>query len=104
MPSITTWTRLEPQTGPADLADGYAARVYDPLWMLGRQWQLGEFQAQDAGTPVVARWRARIKPLTHFQAGLIPWNTTLTAPAFDPDAVPLQTLVERQPTQQASTV
>jgi hypothetical protein len=41
--SITTWTRLEPdiQTNqPAlDLDQGAAARLADPLWVLGRQWR-----------------------------------------------------------------
>jgi len=104
MPSITTWSRLEPVPRAIDVAAGYAARVHDPLWMLLRQWQLGEFQGQDAGTPVVARWRARIKPLDHFVAGPIPWNTQLTAPRFDPESIPLQVLVERQPTQRSSAV
>ena len=46
------WTRLEPQSVSGDPAPGIEARVHDALWMLGRQWQLGEFQAEDAGTPV----------------------------------------------------
>lgn len=104
MPSLTTWARLEPRDVGEDIATGYAARVHDPLWLLTRQWQLGEFQGQDGGTPVVARWRARSSPLTRFEAGPIPWNTVLTAPTFDANAVPLQTLVERQPTQRASSV
>ena len=27
-------------------------KVYDPLWMLSRQWQMGEFRGNDAGTAV----------------------------------------------------
>ncbi len=57
--SITTWTRLEPdtQTGrPAlDLEEGVAARLADPLWLLGRQWQMGELAGEDAASPVTAR-------------------------------------------------
>ena len=99
MPSITTWSRIEPQTSGPDAADvetGYSARVHDPLWLLARQWQVGEFQGEDAGTPIVARWRARVKPMTRFVAGPIPINTQLDAPRFDPASVPLETLVERQ--------
>jgi hypothetical protein len=102
MPSITTWSRLEPQSGDGDIAAGYAARAFDPLWLLARQWQLAEFQAEDAGTPIVARWRARVAQLDHFVAGPIPWNTQLKAPHFDAGTIPLQTLVERQPTQRPS--
>ena len=85
MPSITTWTRLEPQTAPtATSPSGYAARIHDPLWLLGRQWQLGEFQGEDAGTPIVARWRGRVAPITRYAPGPIPPNTQLNAGPFDP--------------------
>src|SRR5258708_32514632 len=68
MPSITSWTRLEPRTrDPLDLNLGLQARVHDPLWMLTRQWQLGEFQAQDAGTAIVASLTATAAPLTRYQ-------------------------------------
>jgi hypothetical protein len=103
MPSITTWSRLEPLTSEGNLEVGYAARVHDPLWMLTRQWQVGEFQGEDAGTPIVARWRARVKPLTHYQAGPIPANTELDAPRFDANAMPMEALVERQPLHRSPT-
>ena len=56
--SITSWTRLEPQCTDADIGTSSSARVFDPLWLLTRQWQMGEFQAEDAGTPIQARVRA----------------------------------------------
>ena len=31
--------------------ESLAARIHDPLWFLSRQWQLGEFQGDDAGSP-----------------------------------------------------
>ncbi|MCU4971926.1 lamin tail domain-containing protein [Halobacteria archaeon AArc-m2/3/4] len=46
------WRRLRPTSRDADLADGLAAAVHDPLWMLCRQWQVGEFRGEDAGSPV----------------------------------------------------
>src|SRR5438552_10870653 len=55
--SITSWTRLEPHCRDADMRATLGARVFDPLWMLTRQWQVGEFQAEDAGMPVMARLR-----------------------------------------------
>lgn len=54
MASITTWNRIEPRARSADLADGLAARVHDPLWLLLRQWQVGEFAGRDGGSPVTA--------------------------------------------------
>lgn len=96
MSSLTTWSRLEPRTYE-DTDAGYAARVYDPLWFLTRQWQLGEFQGEDAGTPIVARWRGQVSALTRYQSGPIPDETRLDMPRFDADAMPLETRVERQP-------
>ena len=77
MPSITTWTRLEPETRPSGqgydtairdrlLSVGAQARVHDPLWLLGRQWQLGEFQGEDAGSPIQAEIRIASSPLTAY--------------------------------------
>lgn len=50
-----TWTRLEPQTRSGDPRPGIEARVHDPLWLIGRQWQFGEFEGEDAGTPLSVR-------------------------------------------------
>ncbi|HYO38075.1 MAG TPA: hypothetical protein VER39_00295 [Nocardioidaceae bacterium] len=99
MPSITTWSRIEPQTSAADgegLGAGFAARVHDPLWLLARQWQVGEFQGEDCGTPILARWRGRVSPMRRFVAGPVPVNTQVDGPRFDAASVPLETLVERQ--------
>jgi hypothetical protein len=49
------WTRLEPQSVTGDPLPGLEARVHDPLWLLGRQWQVGEFQGEDAGSPLGVR-------------------------------------------------
>lgn len=58
--SVTTWARIEPQS--SDLEPGpdraLQARVHDPAWLLGRQWQLGELTGEDAGSPAWVRVRA----------------------------------------------
>ena len=74
MASITTYFRLEPDPLRPDVTIGATAPVHDPLWLLARQWQLGEFAAQDGGTPVVARWRGVAAEPTRFVAGPIPPN------------------------------
>src|SRR4051812_24757427 len=51
MRSITFWNRLEPRPRSTDIAPALSARIRDPLWMLTRQWQFGEFQGEDAGSP-----------------------------------------------------
>lgn len=94
MPSITTWTRLEPRARSGDMRPGLEARVFDPLWLLGRQWQVGEFQGEDAGSPLYARVRAEVASLTAVRA---PGGTAQTYDA----AVPLEAVVEQE---QASAV
>lgn len=96
MPSITSWTRLEPRTRNAEMNTSVQARIYDPLWMLARQWQVGEFQGEDSGTPVMARLRAEVAHLTRYHAGPIAPNTQTTAREFDAGITPLETLVERE--------
>jgi hypothetical protein len=51
-PSLTTWNRLEPRprTVDSDTQRSLAAEVRDPLWMLTRQWQFGEFAGEDGGS------------------------------------------------------
>jgi len=104
MPSITTWARLETPTVSDDVAAGLAARLHDPLWLLARQWQAGEFQGEDGGTPIQARWRGTVSPLTRYHLGPIPPDTSLSAPRFDASQAPLETFVERQPVQLAPSV
>ncbi|GJM36352.1 MAG: hypothetical protein DHS20C18_53530 [Saprospiraceae bacterium] len=54
-PSITTWNRLESVPRTRDFSRGLKAEVRDAMWMLTRQWQFGEFQGEDAGSPVSAK-------------------------------------------------
>lgn len=63
------WTRLEPQSLSGEPEAGVQMRIADPLWMLGRQWQMGEFQGEDCGTPVSVRLQARSQPLTALRPG-----------------------------------
>lgn len=48
------WNRIEYHARSSDLDSGLQAKVADPLWFLARQWQFGEFQGEDAGSPVYA--------------------------------------------------
>ena len=90
MASITTWTRLEPRTRSHDGMDaGLQARVLDPLWMLTRQWHLGEFQAEDAGTAVAATAQVTSGPLSRYRAAGSP------AARDYQRAAPLESLVQR---------
>ncbi|GAA4273764.1 hypothetical protein U6A24_02495 [Aquimarina gracilis] len=47
--------RIEGRSRDANNKSGLEMRVADPLWMLGRQWQFGEFNAEDNGSPISAQ-------------------------------------------------
>ena len=72
--SITTWNRLEPlsTTQPPGPGPGLEARVYDPAWLLGRQWQLGEMTGEDAASPGFVRVRATTSRLSRYRPGTRP--------------------------------
>ncbi len=91
-PAITTWTRLEPQPRDASMQRSLQAQVRDPLWLLARQWQVGEFGGDDAGSPVQATLGVETQPITGYRPG--PPGGAVTA--FD-RTVPLETHVEREP-------
>ena len=44
--------RLEGRSRDANNESGLEMRIADPLWMLGRQWQFGEFKGEDNGSPI----------------------------------------------------
>uniref|UniRef100_A0AAU2AF56 Uncharacterized protein n=1 Tax=Streptomyces sp. NBC_00093 TaxID=2975649 RepID=A0AAU2AF56_9ACTN len=89
MPSVTSWTRLEPHPSSPGMP-GFAARVGDPLWLLARQWQLGELTGTDGGSPVRADLVADTAPLTRW-APRLPDGTP--GAALDV-ALPLDAVVE----------
>jgi len=87
-------TRLETVNKTNSVQDGLQARIKDPLWMLGKQWQVGEFRAQDGGHPV----RAEIE-VKNRQLNTIGWQEpeteTTGAESFDPK-VPLEMKAEEE--------
>lgn len=62
--------RLEPGHRSGGVQGGLAARVHDPLWLLTRQWQFGEFTAQDAGSPAVVRMSGASAPIDAWRPGV----------------------------------
>jgi hypothetical protein len=93
--SITSWTRLEPQCSAADVGSSANARLFDPLWLMTRQWQMGEFQGEDSGSPVQARVRATQAAITRCHFGELSVQKA-AGTAYDPATAPLETLVERR--------
>ena len=104
-PPPPTWTRLEPHAREANLQYGLNAEVHDPLWFLTRQWQLGEFWGEDAGSPVYAQLEMTCTPITRYQPRGIP-PTWIQKGAIQPTAsvegqvldgtIPLEAIVERE--------
>ena len=67
-PTITRWNRLEGRPRAQDFDRSLKAEVRDPLWMLTRQWQMGEFRGDDAGSPAFAKTHYAFSRLNGYQA------------------------------------
>ena len=72
MPSITTWTRLEPRSRQEDMSAFLRAQVADPLWNLAVQWRIGEFTGEDAAFPIAAAYQVTVRPLVPVAAAADP--------------------------------
>lgn len=93
MPSITYWNRLEPRPRTGSLTRALAAQVRDPLWMLARQWQFGEYRGEDAASPAFVSTHAEAAPVLAWRAGA---GADPPRP-YDRLAGPLEPAVEREP-------
>jgi hypothetical protein len=88
-PAITAYNRLEPRPRTEDFETSLRAEIRDALWMLTRQWQMGELESEDAGSAIDARiltQRVRVDRIalegtvgTHYD-----------------DMVPMEPMVERE--------
>lgn len=102
-PKVLIWNRLEGQPRLENLdaqsEDQTAGRhfnelstlrasVRDPLWLLTRQWQLGEFQGEDASTPISIKYR-----LEQGQIKDLVTNADFKS-QYDPSA-PLESAIEK---------
>jgi hypothetical protein len=79
MPSITFWHRLEPlpqetklprgakQIPPDPLLGGLQARIRDPVWLLARQYDLGELAASNGGSPASATISLESAPVNGYR-------------------------------------
>jgi hypothetical protein len=89
MPSVTIWNRLEPRARTPDLAAGLAARIHDPLWLLARQWQVGEFAGRNTGSPLTAQLQWTTAAFDRYASGT-------SAPLPYDGTQPVETLIERE--------
>lgn len=89
LPSVVTWNRLEGCPRSESFDRSLRAEIRDPLWMIARQWQVGEYAATDGGTPVLARVTTEIETVAAFDDAR---GTTTDAEL----EIPLETRVERE--------
>lgn len=94
MASITYWNRLEPRPRSDEIGRSLAACVRDPLWMLTRQWQFGEFHGEDAASPAWVTIEATLTPFLGWRpeggtiaplSGKVPLEELVETEAFTPD-------------------
>jgi len=89
LPNIRTYNRLEVSPRTDDLEQSVKMQVADPLWYLCRQWQFGEFQAEDAATAYQANilgFHSKPSDIILNNGNRIPYDLEL----------PLETAIERE--------
>jgi hypothetical protein len=88
-PAIRGWNRLEGRPRAIEFDRSLRAEVRDALWFLTRQWQFGEFQGEDAGSPIDAR-------LAYATTKLVRYMPRTGEATHFPQTLPLETVVERE--------
>ena len=92
---LVTWARIEPHAQTTDLDIGLAAAVADPLWLLLRQYQLGELTGDDGGAPVAIDVAASWSRFSRYRAeGSLPPAEPILLTA---STGPIEALVAREP-------
>src|SRR6059058_2248331 len=88
-PITYSWSRLEGRPRADNFDRALKAEVRDALWMLTKQWQMGEFEGDDAGSPVVSKLCTSIAEIEKYKAN------DKTVQAFDKE-VPFEAKVEQR--------
>ncbi|MEN0068598.1 MAG: hypothetical protein AAGA48_41155 [Myxococcota bacterium] len=82
-----SFKRLEVDFQDENFEEALTSRIADPVWMLCRQWQVGEFHGEDAASPALVEAEAHWVPLAEVT------NGSTTTPI---GTVPLEAMVERE--------
>src|SRR5262249_8771943 len=88
-PTVMLWNRLEGRPRTADFIRELRAEARDALWMLTRQWQMGEFRGDDTGSPAMCRIHTSASRLNKFRPN------DHAAEKFE-DNIPIEAIVERR--------
>lgn len=90
IPRVINFNRLESRPRTLDFTRSLRAEVRDPLWLLTRQWQFGEFKGEDAASSVTSRIAFRHEPIDRLAF------RDQSAFEFKSETMPLETRVERE--------
>lgn len=93
-PTIVLWNRLEGRPRTDNFERAFKAEIRDALWMISRQWQMGEFQGDDAASPISAKIHLSQTQLDKYNPGDSDENPD---EAFNHNELPLEAKVERRP-------
>jgi hypothetical protein len=94
--AVTLWNRLEGRPRKEDFDRSLRAEVRDPLWMLTRQWQFGEFKGEDAGSAVKACVQLNTTKIDRYAVKSEIRDQFENAVPYD-QSFPLEIEVEREP-------
>jgi hypothetical protein len=86
-----SWTRIEAMGRSLGVDEGTQACTADPLWMIGRQWQIGELRGDDAARPAAARVTVGSARIDRYRPAATPTMRPL------PENMPLERLAESMP-------
>ena len=90
--AVLIWEKIQPTVTGNDIAQALRCEVHDPLWLLARQWQTGEFNAEDAGMAAFAHVISVNTPVQRFLAA-----GDTAAAAYNANDQPLNAVTEREP-------
>src|SRR5690554_2471911 len=88
-PTITMWNRLEGRPRTHNFNKALKSEVRDALWMICKQWQMGEFKGEDAGTAVFSKIKINSSEITEFRPANSPF-------AQLDKSLPLETIIEQR--------
>lgn len=99
LPTVITYSRLEPlDLSSGDLSPGLEARIADPLWLIGRQWQFEELRGEDAGSPILAEVVAERGSISRFRPGPTREGHNELVVDYPPGSLPIEVAVEAETT------
>lgn len=95
-PAVTMWNRLEGRARKEAFDRSLRAEVRDPLWMLTRQWQLGEFKGEDSGSAAKVRVQVDAARIDRYAVKSSAGGAEFQPPVSYDIETPLEVQVERE--------